>query len=65
MMVSTIEELNAMEKPDFTVDVVLRLNGTMHMAYSALKWHEGKLLSKWAIEDGFTVEIEESDNYCD
>jgi len=66
MFVSTMQELESMEKPDFPVDVVLRLNGTSHMSHAALnKWHEAKLLAKWAIEDGFTVEIEEADKYCD
>ena len=55
----TAEDLATEEDPGFLVDVTTRINGRLHMVFSALYWDEAVAKAQSALDDGLQVEIEE------
>jgi len=57
----TKQELLEMPAPDFLVDMILRTNGTLQVVVEGLYWEEAVHRGLSAMEDGLTVQLEESD----
>lgn len=55
-----LQQLKTEPDPGFLLDVVLRVNGTLHMVHEALMWDDALLRVEDALLDGFTVELMEA-----
>jgi hypothetical protein len=62
MAIFTIEEIQKADEPDFLVDCVIRLKGTIYKVHAAIPWDDAKLIAISALGDGFEIEIEEHTN---
>lgn len=47
--------------PGFLVDVILRQHGSLWKVFPGLLWEDAIVRAEDALDDGFTVEIEESE----
>ncbi len=49
--------------PDFLVDLIIRNQGTIQVAYVAIDWDEASKRALSAIDEGLQVQIEEHTRY--
>lgn len=56
----TKQQLLELPVPDFLVDMILRTNGTLQAVLEGLGWDEAVRRGLSAIEDGLTVQLEET-----